>query len=364
MTARTTYCSPEAESSRRCWILSATLVLILICVFPSTGGAQNIHSLSGQVRDAANNEPLPHCNVFLANTTIGVISDLEGRFIISNIPKGRYQLVANRVGYHSFVTEILIPAPADLFYSIKLEEKPVEAGQVLVVADAPKEWRSQLARFKRAFIGETPNARDCQIENPEVLRFECSALNSELLAFCDSTLRITNRALGYRLHVVLELFKWGDQEGHYKIYPRFEPLEPEDEKERAFWEKNRRRTWLGSFRHFVSSLAQGEAEREGFQLFLKEAGWTHHGDDGRTISDAIVEKMPGLATKLHFNGLLEVRYRSSENTSMIKLNQNFVIIEERGEVYPPLSIVLYGEWARHRVADILPFDFNLLEPEN
>lgn len=336
----------------------ALVVFVLLrTTWGYTDDPDRSNAISGRITDALSAEPLPHCNVFLANTTLGCVTDLEGKFLLRDIPEGRYQLVANRVGYQPWVIDIELPADRGRSWLIRLQQKPIEVGEVMATARVPREWQAQLARFKRAFLGETRNAGHCTIDNPEVLRFESDALQSDLTAFCDSSLHITNRALGYHLDIVLSSFHWGGQEGYYQVYPRFEPLTPQDAREAKQWQENRTQAWDGSFRHFISALARGEAEKEGFELFIRDLSQNSRNPGERLFSDSLIEIAAGMTTKLRFSGLLEVHYHSGE-ISMIKLNQNFVLIEGNGDVYPPLSIVLYGYWAQQRIADTLPLDYD------
>lgn len=338
------------------WSVWTLIALVLVTVVEAVDPGR-MNRLSGSITDAASEEPLPHCNVFLANTTMGCVTDLNGKFSLREIPDGRYQLVANRVGYHRYVIDIELPADSDRTWVIRLQQKPIEVGEVTVTATVPRQWQAQLSRFKRAFLGETRNASHCLIDNPEVLRFESDALQSQLIAYCDSTLHITNRALGYHLDIVLDSFHWGGLEGFYQIYPRFEPLIPESAREAEQWQENRARTWRGSFRHFITALARGRAEQEGFEIYLRDLEQNGRSMGERTFSQSIVEESAGRAVKMRFNGLLEVRFHSDE-ISMIRLKQNFVLIGDTGEVYPPLSVVLFGHWAKQRIADTLPLDFD------
>ena len=64
--------------------------------------------LAGIVTDATTNEPLSGANVFLEGTSIGTATDLEGGYIITNIPAGSYQLSVVYIGYESVTQSIEI----------------------------------------------------------------------------------------------------------------------------------------------------------------------------------------------------------------------------------------------------------------
>ena len=55
--------------------------------------------ISGEVRDAATQQPLPGAHVVLVGTQQGATADERGYFVIRNIPVGTYQLSASYIGY-------------------------------------------------------------------------------------------------------------------------------------------------------------------------------------------------------------------------------------------------------------------------
>ncbi len=191
---------PSKYSRSVGWMLCLFLLSIVAQACTQTGAGGSIR---GRVLDLSTREPLPHTNVFLAHTTIGVITGIDGRYILKSIPPGNYQIVFNRVGYVTATREVSVAEDGETIVDIRIEQKTIDAGQVDVVAAIPRTWRSQLIRFKEAFIGETSNGQKCDIDNPEVLRFEIDPASSDLLAYSDSTLRLTNRSLGYRLYIIL-----------------------------------------------------------------------------------------------------------------------------------------------------------------
>ena len=44
-------------------------------------------SIRGHIIDAQTNESLPYANIFIDNTTIGTATDVNGDFIIKEVPK-------------------------------------------------------------------------------------------------------------------------------------------------------------------------------------------------------------------------------------------------------------------------------------
>lgn len=78
-----------------------TQLLILLCV-----SAFGQTAIKGKIVD--NIGPLPGANVVIKGTSIGSTTDLEGRFTISNPPKGNQIIVISFIGYETQEKEITI----------------------------------------------------------------------------------------------------------------------------------------------------------------------------------------------------------------------------------------------------------------
>ena len=68
-------------------------------------------SISGTVADADTKEPLPGANVLLLNANLGAATDLEGHFIIRNVPVGNYSLQFGFIGYETETKPDVIVRP-------------------------------------------------------------------------------------------------------------------------------------------------------------------------------------------------------------------------------------------------------------
>ncbi len=88
---------------------STSLVLvILISAFFSLHG-QNSSSIVGHIFEESTNEYLPGAVVFLEGTNFTALTDIEGKYIIPNVPPGTYILRNRYLGYEPYSTEIFVP---------------------------------------------------------------------------------------------------------------------------------------------------------------------------------------------------------------------------------------------------------------
>src|SRR5688572_6088394 len=76
---------------------SLLIVAIIFMLTENTFGQKVIY---GKVSDGTTNESLPTVNVFVNNTTLGTITNEDGKYALV-IPAGEYEVVFSFVGYQS-----------------------------------------------------------------------------------------------------------------------------------------------------------------------------------------------------------------------------------------------------------------------
>ena len=73
-------------------------VLIVALLF-SNLIASTTGKIVGKIIDTASEETLIGVNVYLEGTSLGATTDLDGYYVILNVPPGNYTLVADYIGY-------------------------------------------------------------------------------------------------------------------------------------------------------------------------------------------------------------------------------------------------------------------------
>jgi len=334
---------------------------IIIFLFLGLTGAvfcqsTNPCTLTGTVTDTTG-EPLHLVNVYLSGSTFGASTSRTGIYCMENIPGGSYQLIFQHIGYQIKVQNIQIED--DKIYEIdaQLPPKIYDSEAIQISATEPTEWRTQLNFFIKEFIGESQNADDCKILNPEVLNFHSDQETNNLIASTDSILRVINYALGYRLNIVLLDFRCkSDELIQYRIYLRFEILQANDDEQEQQWIENRQKTYHASFKHFLSTLARGKINEEYFRLSRGRFRYFVHSD-----SLKIIDMQSPLYKTFILDDHLRVSYSPERlyPASIIKFKQNYIVIDTLGNVLTPDLIEMTGEWYKHRVADLLPREYIL-----
>jgi len=319
----------------------------------------DVARLSGIIKDAKTGERLPAANVFLSGTKRGTSSDKDGKFYLQTIPSGTYNLVVSFVGYQPWTRTIHLSAGDHQQLNIRLQPRQYMLGDVSVTGKRPKEWKRNLRQFNEIFIGSGPNAELTWIQNPEILHFKTE--DNQLIAEARGTLDIENRALGYKLHVVLKNFRWSqiNDTGIYTFYPRFERLDPQTPEIARKWKLRRRHTFEGSLHHFLLALRHGQTNRKGYVFKRSLIKRLSKGEEhmallpyGR-LSPEYRESLVGFELK----GDVKVNYKHYPPSYLLKRRGEIFFVDSYGNLMDPRAVTLAGRWARERVSDLVPYEF-------
>lgn len=88
--------------------------------------------IRGVVADSANGEKLPFANVVIAGINKGASTNIQGFYLIANLPPGRYEITASSIGYERQTKFVSIRAGQPVDVNFRLTPKPVEFSEVLV----------------------------------------------------------------------------------------------------------------------------------------------------------------------------------------------------------------------------------------
>jgi hypothetical protein len=94
--------------------LTTRLLVLLAMLLSLDSQADSTHTgaISGRVTDARTCAPIPYANVIVVGATIGAMTDRQGRFRISNVPPGKWDVRAMMILYRASVVTVSI-APDD-----------------------------------------------------------------------------------------------------------------------------------------------------------------------------------------------------------------------------------------------------------
>ncbi len=236
--------------------------IIICCFFPFTGIAQ--FRITGQVINLTTKKGVPKVTVFLSNATNGTATDEDGRFILTNVKRGQYDMVLTSIGYETYHVPVVINSDLTL-NDIPLTQKSIELQAVTISSDPNRE--RYLAEFKREFLGMSEFARQCKITNLDIVNIRNDKKHNRLTANTDTYLDIVNEALGYRIKYYLDEFV-RDRDSNMIFYQgssAFEELKGSPRQMKR-WAKNREDAYYGSSEHFLRACIGNNIESEGFRV--------------------------------------------------------------------------------------------------
>ncbi len=112
-------------------------VLLPLVLFPMVLSAQ-VGKLSGTVTDKETGEPLIGANVLVKGYSRGAATDVNGGYVILNVPIGKVTLVVSYMGYHKLTIEnILIRSDETTMKRLELTDATVQLEEVIIVAQKP-----------------------------------------------------------------------------------------------------------------------------------------------------------------------------------------------------------------------------------
>ncbi len=115
--------------------IALIVIPIFLILFQSFTFAQS-GSIKGVVYDKSLKEGLTGANVILLGTSFGAASDLDGKYIVRNIPVGSYKMVVSYIGYNPITIDITITANRTLEQDFYLDAKTIEGETITITAQA------------------------------------------------------------------------------------------------------------------------------------------------------------------------------------------------------------------------------------
>ncbi len=116
-------------------MLKRKIFYLVILVISITGKIYAQNSISGTVTDAENGESIIGCNVTLQGTTMGNVTDLDGKFEIKNIAPGTYNIVFSFISYDKHVEKVTVTKNSELKLRITLKPSSTLIQDVVVTAN-------------------------------------------------------------------------------------------------------------------------------------------------------------------------------------------------------------------------------------
>ncbi|MEM6644402.1 MAG: TonB-dependent receptor [Bacteroidota bacterium] len=124
-------------------MLRKTLITCLL-----TGMFQYVFAqavVTGTIKDDENNEALPGATVLLKGSGLGSLTDLNGKFTITNVAAGDYTLKVTYIGFGTLEKQVTVGSQTLDLGEIKLKEEAIGLNEVEVFASVVQERKTPIA---------------------------------------------------------------------------------------------------------------------------------------------------------------------------------------------------------------------------
>ena len=145
--------------SFRRWIFTPLLAVAAFAATATGVASQQTGTVTGRIIDAATQQPLPGAQIVVVGTTLGTLTNQEGRFLIPNVPSGARQIRAVLLGYGQEVQDVNVPAGGTAVVDFELATSAIEL-EGLVVSTITGE--AQRARELGTNVGKIDVASDVE----------------------------------------------------------------------------------------------------------------------------------------------------------------------------------------------------------
>lgn len=377
-----------------------SILLLILTFFQISFGQASEWNITGKVTSATTKDLLRGASVFISNSTKGTSTDADGKFSISGLSNGSYNLIISFIGYETQVYPLTVNDKNQTVI-IALKDTATEM-EAVVINLKNGNRKDQLKAFRKAFIGTDKNAKQTEILNENLLKLHSDESGKILSAHSNDFLLISNNALGYNIKYMLKEFSYDKKNSdlHYLGYPLFEEMKSASTSQMQEWKENRKKIYQTSLLRFYRTLGKRTLIQQGYILGNLTTPEVDKIPQSRGVANKpfvpsngflltilnrqyvdtlywpeipyykIMTALPGHKYLLNFQGIISVDatdatgnanetdyYKPGSKTSLITLNQP---VEINGDGLPqdPSKVIYYGYWMNLRIADLLPFDYN------
>jgi outer membrane receptor for ferrienterochelin and colicin len=136
--------------------LHASRLTLVLVALVGIALAANTGNVAGRVTDRKTGEPLIGASVVVEGTELGNATDLNGQYLIINVPPGKYTLVSSYTGYNDQkVTDVLVIQDNTATVDFNLSMTVIDIGKTIEVRARKKEMvQRQAVSVERVITSE------------------------------------------------------------------------------------------------------------------------------------------------------------------------------------------------------------------
>ena len=180
------------------------LLFIFLCALSFVSLSAQNGTLKGKIIDAKTNEPLIGASVMIEGTGNGAAADLDGNFVIRNIPAGNYTLKASYVSYNTLTKKgIVVSAGKETTVDFPLSSDDITLQEVEVVAKANRENENILLMEQRKALVATQAVGSRELSRKGIGNAEAAVAQVSGISRQEGVKNVFVRGLGDRYNATL-----------------------------------------------------------------------------------------------------------------------------------------------------------------
>lgn len=110
-------------------------IVLLITLIMPLSAQEGKGGIEGRIYNSKNNEPVAFANVVIWGTSIGSVSDIDGKFLFTGLEPGYAELRVSSIGFETYTSEqLLVSNSSKVFVEIPLNETTVAIEEITVKA--------------------------------------------------------------------------------------------------------------------------------------------------------------------------------------------------------------------------------------
>ncbi len=114
------------------------VVGLMLALLPGSLFASIYGKLAGKVVDSETQEALPGANVVIEGTSLGAATNVNGEFVILNVPPGRYNIRAAFIGYQPVtMKDVMVSVDLTSTINFELPSEAIAMEEVIISAERP-----------------------------------------------------------------------------------------------------------------------------------------------------------------------------------------------------------------------------------
>lgn len=130
-------------------LVRITLLLALVLV-SSANAQQTTGRIAGSVVDQKTGDPMIGASVQVQGLSLGVMVDLDGKYLLKDVPAGKQTLIISMIGYgQKKITEVAVTADKLTKLDVTLQEQVLEMDMVEVTAKSVENTEAALLKSRQ-----------------------------------------------------------------------------------------------------------------------------------------------------------------------------------------------------------------------